>query len=40
VIGYVVECFSYGNVFKMLSVTNTSEKVVAFFMDEVTQNAV
>lgn len=37
---YVVECFSYGNVFKILIVTNTTEEVVAFFMDEVTQNAV
>jgi hypothetical protein len=40
VVVYVVECFSYGDVFKMLSVANTSEEAVAFFMDEVTQSAV
>jgi len=36
----MVEYFSYGIVFKMSSVTNTSEEGDAFFMDEVTQNAV
>ena len=34
--GYVVEYFSYG----ILSVTSTSEEAAAFFMNEVTPNAV